>query len=444
MDASALRPRQAAIAWLAGVSRYQWLVFFVAWLGWSLDGTDFNLYSLVLRPSVTELLGGQATVEQLGLVGGLVSTVGLLGWAAGGFIFGMLADYIGRVRTLALSILIYSIFTAMQGFAQAPWQLGLFRFLGGIGTGAELVVAIPLVMETFGEMNRAKMAGLMMTGGAFGNIFGSWIYALLGPYGWRPVFFVGILPALLLVLIRRGMVEPDHFLAVREKRAAARQGELGASDTREYQQFVFRQLFSRRLRFNTVIALTFALGSLLAIWTSQIWLATIESLMLQKDGITGAAAIPYQSWGIFVWGVGGIFGYAAFGFIADVIGRRGTIILYSVGTLVTGLYLYLGVSSFSLYPILLPIFGFFVFGVFSGHAVYIAELFPTHTRATGVSFANGSGRVITAFGPLVAGLLVGPFGGDFNRAAALMTGFALLSIVAMVVGRETKGAPLPT
>jgi len=446
MDASAsagaVRERHSRIAWLAEISRYQWLVFFVAWLGWSLDGADFNLYSLVLRPSLTELLGGQVSVEQLGLVGGWISTVGLLGWAIGGFVFGVLADYIGRVRTLAMSIVIYSVFTALQGLAQAPWQLGLFRFMGGLGTGAEIIVGIPLVMETFGSNHRAKMAGLMMTGGAFGNIFGSWVYALVGPYGWRPVFFVGIVPALLLVLIRRGMVEPDQFEAVRQRRAAVRAAE--AAEDRPYQEFVVRQLFSPQLRFNTFVAVLFALGSLLAIWTSQIWLPTIQSLMLEKEGITGAAAIPYVSWGILMWGIGGIFGYAAFGFIADVIGRRWTIVLYSLGTLVSGLGLYLGASSWSAYPLLLPIFGFFVFGVFSGHAIYISELFPTHARATAVSFANGSGRLITSFGPLVAGLLVGPFGGDFNKAAALMTGFAVLSIVAMAIGRETKGAPLPT
>src|SRR3981081_2819781 len=211
MDTTALRERQRTVGWLAQISRYQWVVFFASWLGWSLDGTDFNLYSLVLRPSLTELLGGQVTVAQLGLVGGWISTVGLLGWAIGGFIFGMLADYIGRVRTLAISIVIYSVFTALQGFSQAPWQLGLFRFLGGLGTGAEIIVGIPLVMETFGQTHRAKMAGLMMTGGAFGNIFGSWIYALVGPFGWRPVFFVGVLPALLLLVIRRNMVEPERF-----------------------------------------------------------------------------------------------------------------------------------------------------------------------------------------------------------------------------------------
>src|ERR1700688_3271978 len=104
------------------VSRYQWLVFFVVWLGWTLDAADFGLYSLVLRPALTELLGGNPTMAQIGSVGGLLSMTGLLGWAFGGFLFGILADYIGRVRTLAFSIVIYSVFTALQGLSYGVWD----------------------------------------------------------------------------------------------------------------------------------------------------------------------------------------------------------------------------------------------------------------------------------------------------------------------------------
>jgi MFS family permease len=187
----------------------------------------------------------------------------------------------------------------------------------------------------------------------------------------------------------------------------------------------------------------FCIGTLLAIWTSQIWLPTIQGQMLQKTGITGAASAPLIGHGMTLWGAGGILGYAVFGFIADWIGRRPTIVLYNIGTIASGLYLFLGVQSYDLYPVMLPIFGFFVFGVFSGHAVYLPELFPTHARATAVSFCNGSGRVITSFGPLVAGLLVMPFGGDFAKATAIMTCFAALSIVAMALGRETRDDMLP-
>src|SRR5205085_87708 len=159
-----------------------------------------------------------------------------------------IADYIGRIRTLALSILIFSVFTALQGLAETPFQLGIFRFFAGVGTGAEIIVGIPLVAEAFAENNRARILGIMMTGGA--------------------------------------------------------------------------------------------VGTLLAVWTSNIWLPTIQRGILAGEGIQGNAAISYISFGMTMWSLGGIFGYAAFGFIADAIGRRPTIFLYNLGTLLVGLYLY--------------------------------------------------------------------------------------------------------
>jgi MFS family permease len=432
------------LGFVRGFTRYQWLVFFVVWAGWSLDATDFGLFSLVLRPALTELLGGQPTIAEIGRVGGLLSTVGLLGWALGGFLFGIIADYIGRVRTLALSILIYSVFTGLQGLSHSPLELGIYRFFAGVGTGAEIIVGIPLVAEAFAEIHRAKILGVMMTGGAMGSIIGGQIYALIGGFGWRYVFFVGIAPALLLLLIRRGMVEPEHFRAVRERRRAlATEARAASAEEREFLRFVPLQLFNKELRFNTFVGLLFALGTLLAIWTTVIWLPTIQSLMLEKEGIKAAAAAPIIGRNMMLWGIGGIFGYACFGFIADLIGRRPTVAFYNIGTLVLGLTLFLAVDTMAPYPYLLLIYGFFVLGVFSGHAVYIPELFPTHVRATAVSFCNGGARVITSFGPLVAGLLAAPFGGNFNKPAALMTCFALLSIYAMYLGRETRADPLP-
>jgi len=431
------------LGWLGEFSRYQWTVFLVVWLGWALDATDFGLFSIVLRPALTDLLGGQPSVAQIGKVGGYLSMVGLLGWAFGGFLFGIIADYIGRVRTLALSILVFSVFTACQGFADTPVQLGIFRFLGGLGTGAEIVVGIPLVAEAFAENHRAKVLGVMMTGGAFGSIIGGQIFNLIGPYGWRYVFFVGIAPALLLLLIRRGMHEPARFHAVRERREAVKAAGAQADDKdKEFMRFVPVQLFTRGNRFSTIVGLLFCLGTLLSIWSSVIWLPTIQSYMLQKGGITGAAAIPYVGNGLMLWGIGGMFGYATFGFLADRFGRRPTIVFYNVGAIASGLVLYLALGTYDYYPYMLVVFGYFVFGVFSGHAIYLPELFPTHVRATAVAFCNGTGRIITSFGPLVAGLLVVPFG-SFNNAAAFMTCFAVLSILAMMLGRETRDDELP-
>src|SRR5438034_9207312 len=147
---------EQAISFPRGLTRYQWTVFLVVWAGWALDATDFGLYSLVLRPALTELLGGNPSIGDIGRVGGILSMAGLLGWAFGGFIFGILADYIGRVRTLALSIALYSVFTGLQGLSQGILDFAIYRFIAGLGTGAELMVGIPLLAETLAETHRAK------------------------------------------------------------------------------------------------------------------------------------------------------------------------------------------------------------------------------------------------------------------------------------------------
>lgn len=431
------------LSWIREITRYQWMVFLVAWLGWSLDNTDFNLFALVLRPALIDILGGNPPVSEIGRVGGLLSMVGLLGWALGGFCFGTIADRIGRVRTLALSVVMVGLFTGLQGLAHSPWTFGLFRFFTGVGTGAELVVGIPLVAEAFATEQRAKVLGIMMTGAAFGNLIAGQIFASIGPYGWRYVMYAGVVPALALLLLRRGMEEPERFKDVQERRRALKAARSLSAADEKFLAFAPKQLFTKELRYSTFIGILFCVGTLLAIWTSQIWLPTIQTQLLQKVGITGAASAPYVGHGMTLWGLGGILGYGTFGFIADAIGRRPAIIFYNVGTIVSGLYLFLGVDSWDMYPYLLPVFGYFVFGVFSGHAVYLPELFPTQVRATAVSFCNGTGRVITSFGPLFAGLITPLIGGQFSTATAIMTCFAGLSILAMLLGRETRGEDLP-
>jgi MFS family permease len=433
----------AGWGWIRDITRYQWMVFLIAWLGWSLDNADFSLFALVLRPAVTELLGGSPTPADIGRVGGLLSMTGLLGWAIGGFAFGIIGDYYGRVRVLMFSVVVVAVFTALQGFTHSTLTFGICRFLTGVGTGAEVILGIPLVAEAFADMHRAKILGLMMTGGGFGSIIGGQLFAIVGPYGWRYVMFAGVLPAIILVLLRRGLEEPEHFQAVNARRDSIRAQRERSLEDREYMRFVPAQLFSPALRYSTFIGVLFCVGTLLSIWTSAIWLPTIQGQLLALQGITGPAAAPFIGHGMTLWGLGGIVGYAMFGFIADAVGRRATIIFYNVGAIVTGLYMYLWLDTYDLYPYLLPVFGYFVFGVFSGHAVYLPELFPTHVRATAVSFCNGSGRVITSFGPLVAGLLAGSLNGAFNQATAVMTCFAGLSIVAALLGRETKDDDLP-
>ncbi len=436
-------PALGRFGWLHDITRYQWTVFLVAWLGWTLDTADFGLFALVLRPALTDLLGGHPPMAEIGRIGGMLATVGLLGWAFGGFIFGIVADYIGRVRTLALSILLFSVFSACQGFAQTPLELGVFRFLAGLGTGAELIVGIPLLVEAFEHVHRAKVAGIMMTGGGFGGVISASVYGLLGPYGWRYVFFAGAIPAVLLFFIRRGMVEPERFAAVRERRRALAAAPQISAQDREFLRFVPLQLFSPQQRRRTLIGLLFGFGTLLPLWTSNIWMPTIQGVMLGKSGISGAAAIAWVSRGQMLYSIGGIVGYGALGFLADLLGRRATIALYNIGALTVGLTLFFGVGSYAPYPYLLPLLGFCLTGCMAAHAVYLPELFGTHLRATGVSFCNGTGRIVTSFGPLAAGLLVGYLGGNFNIAAGVMMGWVMLSVLAMAVSPETRGSTLP-
>ena len=431
-------------AGLLGFTRYQWLVFFIVWLGWALDATDFNLFSRVLKPAVTEVLGGAPTPADIGKWGGLLAMVGRLGWALGGMFFGVIADAIGRVRTLVISIILVAVFTAAQGLSQNILQFGVCRFLSGVGTGAEIVVGIPLLAEAFADKaTRAKVLGFMMTGGAFGSLIGGEVYNWFAPYGWRAVFYAGLMPAILLFLIRRNMDEPDYFKQLQIERTAIRQADAASDDDKAKLRVGMLQLFSRRHIYATSVGLLFCIGTLLSIWTSQIWLPTVQANMIKASGITGPAAIQSLGWGTKLWGIGGIFGYICFGYLADWFGRRPTICFYNIGAIASGLYLYLGLPNWDLYPYVLPVFGFFIFGVFSGHAIWLPELFPTYVRATSLSFCNGTGRIITSVGPLVAGLLAGAFGGDFNLACAVMTCFAVLSLLAVLLGRETRDEQLP-
>ena len=260
------------------------------------------------------------------------------------------------------------------------------------------------------------------------------------------VFFVGVVPAILLAIMRGRMTEPRPF---RRGAGTARGGYGGPQGrprtTSEFMRVVPLQLFTSENRFNTFVGLLFGLGSLLAIWTTNIWLPTILSLMVQKGGDQrrrrGAVRQPRHH---------GVEHRRHLRLCGIRLYRRLrsagalTIAFYSIGSVVFGLILYLALPTYEpWYPVVLPIFGFFVFGVFSGHAVYFPELFPTHIRSTGVAFCNGTGRIITSFGPLVAGLLVGAFGGSFNKVTAFMSCFALLSVIAMMIGPETRHDELP-
>src|SRR5215471_4614113 len=185
---------------------YQWLVLAVAWLGWVFDSMDATIYALVLHPALQDLLSRQTSVpvspEAIGWYGGIIFSIFLIGWALGGIGFGVLADRIGRTRTLIFTILLYAIFTGMAALSATWWQLALFRFLTALGIGGEWAAGAALVAEVWPEQKRAQAAGLLQSAWAAGFLTAAVVNLLMRECGWRPIFVVGVGPALVALLVR--------------------------------------------------------------------------------------------------------------------------------------------------------------------------------------------------------------------------------------------------
>jgi MFS family permease len=256
-----------ATTWWREVSRYQWLILIGTLLGWGLDGFDGNLYALVVGPAVTELLRNagiaNVTPAQIGFYGGLNVTVYLIGWGLGALVMGILADYFGRMRILTVSILMYSLFTGLSALSQEWWQLGIFRFLTGLGSGVEWPIGAALIAETWTNRHRARAAGLMMSGFAIGFFLASAVYGIAGPLGWRAVFAVGILPALVVVFIRRYLPEPEAFLAIQRRRQALKSAAQLSPQEQRFNRFIFVQLFTPPMLKHTLLGITMSVRACL-------------------------------------------------------------------------------------------------------------------------------------------------------------------------------------
>ncbi len=215
-----------------GVTRYQWLVLFVAWLGWVFDSMDAMIYALVLHPALHDLLpatlGRAATDADIGWYGGIIFSIFLLGWALGGVVFGVVADRIGRTKTLIMTILIYAIFTGMAALSESWWHLAVYRFLTALGIGGEWAAGAALVAEVWPEDKRAKAAGILQSAWAAGFFLAAACYLLLRDFPWQALFLVGVAPAFVALLVRLWVKEPDRWVkahAIEEQHGAHAPGE---------------------------------------------------------------------------------------------------------------------------------------------------------------------------------------------------------------------------
>jgi MFS family permease len=407
------------------LTKYQWLVLTVAWLGWIFDSMDALIYNLVLTPALQDLLGKRATAADIGWCGGLILSVFLIGWAAGGILFGVVADRFGRARTLVITILIYAVFTGLAGTAHSWQQLMLYRFFTALGIGGEWAAGATLVAEVLPESLRVQAAGVLQSAWAAGYFLAAGVYLLLSPYGWRVMFFVGIAPAIVALLARLKVREPERWQ--QEKQRSPR-------------TFPLAELFSPRRRRDTIVGSTLAFVAVFGLWGATNWTPSLIAEMVGRGA--GAANIARKvSYAVMWLNVGALAGYLAFPPVAERIGRKAAFAIMMAGAALSLPATFLVAHSYMTTLLLIPMLGFFTNGIFSGFPVYLPELYPTRIRATGAGFCFNAGRVLAASGPFLTGVLVAQFG-TFARAASAVAVIYLLGLTVLIFARETKGEPL--
>jgi len=422
-------------SWRTGVSPYQWLVLFVAWLGWVFDSMDATIYAIVLHPALHDLLrtpAGSAAPEAIGWYGGLIFSIFLIGWAIGGVLFGLVADRFGRTKTLIVTILIYAAFTGLAALSQTWWHLALYRFLTALGIGGEWAAGATLVAEIWPEHKRAKAAGLLQSAWAVGFFLAALFNLLLRGYGWRALFLVGVLPAAVSLLVFWWVEEPERW--VRARRAAQWAGA-GASPR-------LAELFRGGLRRHTLVGSTLAFVAVFGLWGSTNWTPTLVGTMPDLQGLGREELAARVSYAIMALNAGAMWGYLGFGPLADRFGRRAVFALMCTGSLIMLPVTFLAPREYLHVLLLLPVLGFFNNGIFSGFPIYLPELYPTRLRATGAGFCFNAGRVLASTGPFLTGWLVATFG-SFGVAVSAVGLIYAVGLLVLPFAPETRGRPLP-
>jgi MFS family permease len=393
-----------------------------AFLGWMLDGMDVMLYAFAI-PAI------QREFALTSGVAGSLASLTLITSAVGGILAGVLADRYGRVRILIVSVLVYSIFTGLTATAGSLAGLALWRALVGFGLGAEWSAGSVLVAETWPADRRGRAIGLMQSGWAAGMILAATLAALVLPrFGWRPLFLLGVLPALLTIWIRRHVAEPEIWRAARAAAPPAAAGGGGA----------WRSLLRPPLRGRLIEATALATILLFAYWGLFTW---IPAYLAGPTGRGGAGLGVARSWGfIVVMQIGAFIGYTSFGLIADRIGRRPAFLLFMLGAAVSVPAYGFGARHETLLFGLGLFVGLFGHGYFSLFGALLAEIFPSAVRATAQGLCYNSGRALSALAPLTIGAAADRLG--YGSAIALTAALYLLGAIVIFLLPETKGREL--
>ena len=380
-----------------------------------LDAMDVMLYSFVLAYLMTEFGMSKST-------GGLLNSLTLAASAIGGFFFGVLADRIGRTRALMASILVYSISSAACGLSHSIAQLALFRTLLGLGMGGEWSTGAALIAETWRAEHRGKALGLMQSTYAIGEAVAAIVVLVVFPrFGWRVVFFVGVLPALLALWIYRGVPEPP----------------LWKNRAKENKSGVLEKLLEKNVVRNGLLATAMNACGMFGYWGLFTWIPSYLSLPVSQGG-RGFGLLAATTL-YLVLSPGKWLGYASFGFFADAFGRRKPYFTYLlVAALLVPLY---GIVLNKMFLMILgPFVAFFGTGFFSGYAAIASEIFPGEVRAAAMGLSYNLGRGFSAIAPFAVGAMASRFG--FLPAFFVLAGAFLVAAFLALLLPETRGSEL--
>lgn len=411
--------------------------FWASWGGWALDGMDSFIFALVMVPALRDLLprsGMKADTGTIGYFGGIMVSVFLIGWGFA-FLWGPLADKFGRVRTLMWTILWYSLFTFLGAVATDVWQLAVFRFLAGIGIGGEWAMGGTFVAEEWPEERRKMGAGMMHTGyyvGIFLAAAANWTIG--SQFGWRAMFAVGGLPALLVGFIRYGVAEPKCWV---EKSAQVRSW----SALRP-----LAALFAPAYRRRTLLNSAFMLISVTGLWGGSVYVPAAVTQLATRAGLSDAQGIRLSSYATFLLAAATIVGCLLLPWLAEKFGRRATMGLYflCMGAFIAltfGYVFYLPQDALKWFFICLFFLG--LGGAnFAMYTLWLPEQYPTECRASAFAFSTSAARFIGAGITFLVGAGVAHFQ-TLGVPVALTSCAFLFGMLLLPFGFETKGKPLP-
>lgn len=417
-----------------GVTRKErWKIMWASIIGYAMDGLDVLILSFAMAAIVSEF--GLTLGE-----GGMIATYTLIGTVLGGYIFGIFADWWGRVHTFSLTIIIFSIFTGACAFADNAVHLDILRFLAGLGLGGEYGIGMTLVSETWPGAKRARATAGVAMGWQAGAVLATILAAVVLPdYGWRGLFLVGVLPALLAAWARHGIREPPMWVKRKEmKKALQARKDAGEKLTAEEEEqlteakkFPLAHLFADRKTTITTIALTIMTSvQNFGYYGIMVWLPMI---LLKEHGLTTKSM---SGW-MIVTVIGMIAGIFVFGWLCDRLGRKKPYLLFYVCAAAM-VYIYVNLGT----PIALlfggAFLGFFCNGMMAGYGTLLSENYTTDARSTAQNFIFNTGRAVGGFAPVIIGTIAQTNG--FNTAFVLLSAVYLAAAVnVLFFVKDTKG-----